>query len=79
MGVSQISVAAGTTVPKRVLLFGLAAGVGILGGLNWSVELTGWAYSGFLQGFLDPTAQIANLSAGLLLAFLIGFIHVTTP
>ena len=66
-------------MPKRVLLFGLAAGVGILGGLNWSVELTGWAYSGFLQGFLDPTAQIANLGAGLLLAFLIGFIHVTTP
>jgi len=27
----------------------------------------------------DPTAQIANLGAGLLLAFLIGFIHVTTP
>jgi ABC-type transporter Mla maintaining outer membrane lipid asymmetry permease subunit MlaE len=79
MGVSQIGVAAGTTVPKRVLLFGLAAGAGILGGLNWSVELTGWAYTGFLQGFLDPTAQIANLGVGLLLAFLIGFIHVTTP
>ena len=79
MGVSQIGFAAGTSVPKRVLLFGLAAGVGILGGLNWSVELTGWAYTGFLRGFLDPGAQIANLGVGLLLAFLIGFIHVTTP
>ena len=79
MGVSQIGFAAGTSVPKRVLLFGLVAGAGVVGGLNWSVELTGWAYSGFLQGFLDPTAQIANLGAGLLLAFLIGFIHVTTP
>ena len=79
MGVLQTSVSAGTTVPKRLLLFGLAAGVGILGGLNWSVELTSWAYTGFLQAFLDPGAQIANLGVGLLLAFLIGFIHVTTP
>ena len=79
MGVLQTGVSAGATVPKRVLLFGLAAGAGILGGLNWSVELTSWAYTGFLQGFLDPTAQIANLGVGLLLAFLIGFIHVTTP
>jgi hypothetical protein len=79
MGVLQTGVSAGTAVPKRLLLFGLAAGVGILGGLNWSVELTSWAYTGFLQAFLDPGAQIANLGVGLLLAFLIGFIHVTTP
>jgi cytochrome c biogenesis protein CcdA len=78
MGVSQIGVAAGTTVPKRVLLFGLVTGAGVVGGLNWSVELTNWAYYGFLRGFLEPGAQIANLGVGLLLAYLVGFIHVTT-
>jgi cytochrome c biogenesis protein CcdA len=79
MGVSQIGFATGTNVPKRVLLFGVVAAAGILGGLNWSLELTNWAYGGFLQSFVDPTAQIANLGVGLLLAFLIGFIHITTP
>ena len=45
---------------------------------NWSVELTNWAYYGFLQGFLDPQAQIASLGLGLALAYLVGSIHVTT-
>ena len=78
MAVVQSGVPAGTSVSKRVLFFGLAAGAGIVGGLNWSVELTNWAYYGFLQGFLDPGAQIANLGVGLALAYLVGFIHVTT-
>jgi hypothetical protein len=78
MEVSQISGRVGTRATKRVLLFGLAAGVGIVGGLNWSVELTNWAYYGFLQGFVDPQAQIASLGLGLALAYLVGFIHVTT-
>jgi cytochrome c biogenesis protein CcdA len=78
MTMSQIGVAAGMSVPKRVLLFGLVACAGILGGLNWSVELTNWAYYSFLRGFMDPGAQIANLGVGLLLAYLVGLIHVTT-
>ena len=40
MGVTQIGFAAGTSVPKRVLLFGLMAGAGILGGLNWNTALS---------------------------------------
>jgi len=78
MEASHVGIPAGTSVTKRVLLFGLAAGVGIVGGLNWSVELTNWAYYGFLQGFLDPQAQIASLGLGLALAYLVGSIHVTT-
>jgi hypothetical protein len=78
MEVSEIGVPAGASATKRVLLFGLATGAGILGGLIWSVELTNWAYYGFLQGFLDPQAQIASLGLGLALAYLVGFVHVTT-
>jgi ABC-type transporter Mla maintaining outer membrane lipid asymmetry permease subunit MlaE len=78
MEASQVGVPAATSVTKRVLLFGLAASVGIVGGLNWSVELTNWAYYGFLQGFVDPQAQIASLGLGLMLAYLVGLVHVST-
>ena len=69
---------AGMSAPKRAVLFGLAAVAGGLAGLGWNLDLTNWAYYGFLQGFLDPRAQVANLAAGVALAYLVGFIHVTT-
>jgi cytochrome c biogenesis protein CcdA len=68
----------GASVPKRATLFGLSAVAGGLAGLAWSVDLTNWAYYGFLQGFLDPRAPIASLAVGVALAYLVGLIHVTT-
>jgi cytochrome c biogenesis protein CcdA len=65
-------------LPKRATMFGLSAIAGGLAGLVWSVDLTNWAYYGFLQGFLDPRAPIATLAVGVALAYLVGFIHVTT-
>jgi hypothetical protein len=79
MDLSRTTVPAAMSVPKRAMLFGVAAVVGFLAGLNWSVELTNWAYYGLLQGFLDPRAQIANLAVGVALAYLVGFVHVCTP
>ena len=78
MGLLRVADPAGMSVPKRAVLFGLAAIAGGLAGLGWSVDLTNWAYYGFLEGFLDPRAQIANLAVGVALAYLVGFIHVTT-
>jgi hypothetical protein len=78
MDLSHPTVPAAMSVPKRATLFGVAAVVGFLGGLNWSVDLTNWAYYGLLQGFLDPRAQIANLAVGVALAYLVGFVHVCT-
>ena len=73
MDLSHTTVPAAMSVPKRAMLFGMAAVVGFLGGLNWSVDLTNWAYYGLLQGFLDPRAQIANLAV-FLASDLAGFI-----
>ena len=78
MGLLHLADAAGRAAPKRAILFGLAAVTGGLAGLGWSLDLTNWAYYGFLEGFLDPRAPIANLGVGLALAYLVGFIHVTT-
>ena len=78
MGLLHLADAAGMAAPKRAILFGLSAVAGGLAGLGWNVDLTNWAYYGFLEGFLDPRAQIANLAVGVALAYLVGFIHVTT-
>ena len=78
MGLSNTAVPAGMGIPKRAILFGLSAIAGGLAGLGWSVDLTNWAYYGFLQGFLDPRAQIANLAVGAVLAYLVGFVHVVS-
>ena len=78
MGLSHTTVSAGMSVPKRAILFGLSAVAGGLAGLGWNLDLTNWAYFGFLQAFLDPRAPIANLAVGVALAYLVGFIHVTT-
>ena len=69
---------AGMSAPKRAVLFGLAAVAGGLAGLGWSVDLTNWAYYGFLEGFLDPRAPIASLAVGAALAYLVGFVHVVS-
>ena len=78
MGVLRAADLAGMSAAKRAVLFGLSAVAGSLAGLGWNLDLTNWAYYGFLEGFLDPRAQIANLAVGVALAYLVGFIHVTT-
>ena len=78
MSVLHTVAPAGISVPKRATLFGLSAVAGGLAGLGWSVDLTNWAYYGFLQGFLDPRAPIASLVIGVALAYLVGLVHVTT-
>jgi hypothetical protein len=78
MSLLRVADPAGMSAPKRAVLFGLAAVAGVLAGLGWNLDLTNWAYYSFLQGFLDPRAQVANLAVGVALAYLVGFIHVTT-
>lgn len=43
--------------------------------MNWDGSAAGAIYDGFLKLFLDPTAQIAGVAAGVTLAFLLGVIH----
>jgi hypothetical protein len=78
MGLPRVAFPAGMSAPKRAILFAVSAVAGALAGLGWSVDLTNWAYYGFLQGFLDPRAQIANLAVGVALAYLVGFVHVVS-
>ena len=66
-------------VPRRLALFGLALGLGTLAGIIWATFAADWAYWGFLELFLDPRAQIANLGFGLALGFLAGFVHIVRP
>jgi cytochrome c biogenesis protein CcdA len=67
------------SVLKRSALFAVAAAGGALAGIGWNADLSNWAYAGFLQTFLDPSAPIAGLGVGVALAFLVGFVHLVTP
>ena len=69
---------ASLTVPKRLLLFVAAVAVGFVGGLSWSVEISTWAYDGLVRLVTDPGIQIASQAMGVGLAFLVGFVHITT-
>ena len=63
-------------VPMRVLLFGLAAGAGTLGGYGWSLELSDLPYDAMLQAFLEPGFQVASLALAVALGFTLGFAHI---
>jgi thioredoxin:protein disulfide reductase len=67
------------SVLKRSALFAAAAVGGVLAGIGWNLDLSNWAYAGFLQTFLDPGAPVAGLGVGVALAFLVGFVHLVTP
>ena len=64
------------TIPMRVLLFGLGAGVGTLGGYGWSLELSDVPYDAMLRAFLDPGFQVASLPLAIALGFTLGFAHI---
>ena len=65
-------------LPHRLLLFGATAGLGFLGGLAWNLEGAGWLYIGLIQLFADPAIQVTSLAVGLGVAFLLGFVHITS-
>jgi cytochrome c biogenesis protein CcdA len=67
------------SVLKRSVVFAVAVAGGALAGVGWNADLSNWAYAGFLQTFLDPSAPIAGLGVGVALAFLVGFVHLVTP
>ena len=64
------------TFPGRLLLFGVVAAVGFLGGYNFPVEASIWVYNAVLTIFVDPGARIEPMAMGVGLGFLIGFIHL---
>ena len=66
------------SVPTRWLLFGIAVILGALGGNTINIEPLGWAYDSLLNAFAEPGIQIASLTAGLGLGFLLGLIHLTS-
>jgi cytochrome c biogenesis protein CcdA len=74
-----IVILAEKSVMRRLALFGLAVTLGVLIGVAWVAIAADWAYWGFLQLFLDPRAQIANLGFGLAIGFLAGFVHIVRP
>jgi cytochrome c biogenesis protein CcdA len=66
----------GTT--GRLLLLGAAIVVGFLAGTYWFVDLSIWVYDGFVSLFASPGIQITSQAMGIGLAFLLGFVHVTS-
>ena len=44
----------------------------------WSLEISAWAYDGFIKIFAEPSIQITSLAMGVGVAYLLGFVHITT-
>jgi hypothetical protein len=68
----------GTSAPKRWALFGVSVLVGAVAGKVVDVEPSDRLYTGLLQLFGNPSAQIPSLGVGIGLGFLLGFIHLTS-
>jgi hypothetical protein len=66
------------SVPKRWLLFGVAVVLGAVGGNTINIEPSDWAYNSLLNLFANPGVQIASLTTGLAMGFVLGFIHLTS-
>ena len=78
MNPSLVAVRPALSSPRRLLLFGAAIALGVIGGNGFSVEASDWAYTGLLRLFADPGVQIASQAAGVGLGFVLGFIHITS-
>ena len=63
---------------NRLILLVVAVAVGFIGGLTWSLEISAWAYDGFIKLFADPGIQITSMAMGVAVAYLVGVVHVTT-
>ena len=78
MALSLPTTRAPMSVPKRLLLFGAAVALGAIGGIIWNVEASNFAYNALREPFIDPSGQIAGPAMGVGLAFVLGFIHITS-
>jgi cytochrome c biogenesis protein CcdA len=78
MSVALTAVRPAMGMTTRLILLGGAVALGFVGGLMWSVEISGWAYDGFVSLFANPSIQITSQAVGLGMAFLLGFVHITT-
>ena len=64
------------SIQMRLLLFGLAAAAGTLGGYGWSLGLSDLPYDAMLRTFLEPGFQIVSLTVAVALGFALGFAHI---
>src|SRR6266516_2223166 len=78
MSLSLSAVRPVMSTTTRLLLWGAAVTLGFIGGLTWGTEISAWAYEGFVAIFAEPGIQITSLGMGIGLAFLLGFVHVTS-
>jgi cytochrome c biogenesis protein CcdA len=78
MSVALSAVRPVMSTTTRLLLLGAAVVVGFIGGLTWSLEISAWAYEGFIKMFAEPSVQITSLAMGVGVAYLLGFVHITT-
>src|ERR1043165_2813318 len=63
---------------SRLIVLVVAIAVGLRGGLLWSLEISAWAYDGFVTLFAAPGFLITSMAMGIGVAYLVGFVHVTT-
>lgn len=78
MSVALSAIRPGMSTATRVLLLGVAVAVGFIAGITWRLEISAWAYDGFINLFADPGIQITSMAMGVGVAYLVGFVHITT-
>ena len=66
------------SVPLRWLAFAGVAALGAASGNTINVEPLGWTYDSLLQAFAGPGVQIASLTSGVAMGFVLGFVHLTS-
>src|SRR5262245_66309190 len=76
MGAIFSAVLSPMSIQMRLLLFGLAAAAGTLGGYGWSLGLSDLPYDAMLRTFLEPGFQIVSLTVAVALGFTLGFAHI---
>lgn len=78
MSLSLSAVRPMMSTTTRLMLWCAAIALGFMGGILWGVEISSWTYDGFVTIFAGPNIQITGLGMGVGLAFLLGFVHITT-
>ncbi len=78
MSVALSAVRPGMSTSTRLLMLGAAVAVGFIAGITWRIEISAWAYDGFINLFAEPGIQITGMAMGVGVAYLLGFVHITT-
>jgi cytochrome c biogenesis protein CcdA len=78
MSVALSAVRPVMSTTTRLLLLAAAIVLGFIAGLTWSLEISAWAYDGFIKIFAEPGIQVTSLAMGVGVAYLLGFVHITT-